>query len=125
MLATDSGRQGVKGRIVSDASDLPGNRADRATRVPRAIRFRGLDTLSLRQLDELNQVPKGTIFRRFKAVQHTLTEGRDFFRLDAVEHAGFLQRLRAEGRIYPASVHVVLLTESGYRRLRAPGSPAR
>jgi hypothetical protein len=111
--------------MVSDASDLRGNGQDLGTRPPGAIRFCGLDTLSLRQLDELNQVAKGTTFRLFKALRGSLTEGRDFFRLDAAEHAELLQRLRAEGRIYPTSVHVVLLTESGYRRLRAPGSPAR
>jgi len=94
------------------------------SRQPRPIRFRGRDTLSLRQLDELNQVPKGTTFRRFKALRDSLTEGRDFFRLDAAEHPDLLQRLRTERRIYSSSVHVVLLTESGYRRLRAPGPPA-
>lgn len=84
---------------------------------PRAIRFRGQDTLSLRQLDERNQVPKGTTFRRFKACRAGLVEGRDFFRLDAGEHSALLASLREAGLIYPSSVHVVLLTESGYRRL--------
>lgn len=69
-------------------------------------------------------MPKGTAFRRFKARRGSLTEDRDFFRLDATEHAELLQRLRAEGRIYPTSVHVVLLTESGYRRLLGFTSPA-
>jgi len=114
----------VKNRTVSDASDLPDSWADPGTRPPRPIRFRGCDTLSLRQLDELNDVPKGTTFRRFKARRGSLNEGRDFFRLDASEHAELLQNLRAEGRIYSASVHVVLLTESGYRRLRAPDPSA-
>lgn len=109
---------------MSDASELSDDRANPENRPRRPIRFRGQDTLSLRQLDELNQVRKGTTFRRFKALRDTLTEGRDFFRLDAAEHSELLQRLRAEGRIYPTSVHVVLLTESGYRRLRAPDSPA-
>ena len=84
---------------------------------PRAIRFRGQDTLSLRQLDERNQVPKGTTFRRFKACRAGLVEGRDFFRLDAGEHSALLASLREAGLIYRSSVHVVLLTESGYRRL--------
>ncbi|MGM0812768.1 hypothetical protein [Thioalkalivibrio sp.] len=106
---------------MSDASDLPDGQAGPRSKPPRPIRFRGRDTLSLRQLDELNQVPKGTTFRRFKAVRSSLTEDRDFFRLDAAEHAALLQRLRAQGRIYPGSVHVVLITESGYRRLRGIG----
>ncbi|TVP87832.1 MAG: hypothetical protein EA347_06920 [Thioalkalivibrio sp.] len=103
---------------MSDPSDLPDDRPGAGTEAPHPIRFCGHDTLSLRQLDELNQVPKGTTFRRFKAVRSSLTEGRDFFRLDAAEHAELLERLRAQGRIYPGSVHVVLLTEPGYRRLR-------
>ena len=106
---------------MSDAPDLPADQAGPRNTPPRPIRFRGRDTLSLRQLDELNQVPKGTTFRRFKAVRGSLTENRDFFRLDAAEHAALLQRLRAQGRIYPGSVHLVLITESGYRRLCETG----
>lgn len=84
---------------------------------PRAIRFGGQNTLSLRQVDELKQVPKGTTFRRFKARRAGLVEGRDFFRLDAGEHSALLATLREAGLIYPSSVHVVLLTASGYWRL--------
>ena len=84
---------------------------------PGAIRFRGQDTLSLRQLDELNGVPKGTTFRRFKSCRSRLVEGRDFFHLDAGEHPGLLAHLREEGLIYPSSIHVLLFTEPGYRRL--------
>jgi hypothetical protein len=87
---------------------------------PRFIRFGGRDTLSLRQIDELNNVPKGTAFRRFKARQASLAEGSDFFRLDAAVHAGRIAELRAGGRIYASTVHLVLLTESGYRRLLQP-----
>jgi len=104
---------------VSDCADHPygADSAEPTVKGLRAIRFRGQDTLSLRQLDELNQVPKGTTFRRFKACRAGLVEGRDFFRLDAGEHSDWLASLREEGLIYPSSVHVVLLTESGYRRL--------
>ena len=81
------------------------------------IRFRDSDTLSLRQVDELNGVRKGTAFRHFKARRGTLVEGRDYFHLDAGAHAGFIGRLRRQGRIYASTRHVVLLTESGYRQL--------
>ncbi len=109
----------MKGGNVSDYADQPCGTPGpmQASAGPRAIRFRGRDTLSLRQLDELNHVPKGTTFRRFKACRADLVEGQDFFRLDAGEHSPLLDSLREEGRIYPSSVHVVLLTESGYQRL--------
>jgi len=110
---------------MPDPSDPPHDRPGDGTEAPRPIRFRGHDTLSLRQLDELNQVPKGTTFRRFKALRSSLTEDRDFFRLDAAEHAELLERLRMQGRIYPGSIHVVLLTETGYRRLRQASAPGR
>ncbi|MCA1788488.1 MAG: ORF6N domain-containing protein [Thioalkalivibrio sp.] len=109
----------MKGGSVSDYADQPCGTPGPvpAPAGPCAIRFRGRDTLSLRQLDQLNQVPKGTTFRRFKACRAGLVEGRDFFRLDAGEHSTLLATLREEGSIYPSSVHVVLLTESGCRRL--------
>lgn len=110
---------------MPDPSDLPDRSPEAGSEAPRPIRFRGHDTLSLRQLDELNQVPKGTTFRRFKALRSSLAEGRDFFRLDAEEHAELLERLRGQGRIYPGSIHVVLLTETGYRRLRQAPAPVR
>lgn len=81
------------------------------------IRFRDCDTLSLRQVDELNGVRKGTAFRHFKARRGTLVEERDYFHLDAGAHAGFIGQLRRQGRIYASTRHVVLLTESGYRQL--------
>lgn len=105
--------------MVSDRNDDPyeTRKLQPGLTGPVAISFAGMDTLSLRQLDEMNQVPKGTSFRRFKAVVGALEEGRDFFRLDASAHATLLAHLRAEQRIYPSSVHVVLITESGYRRM--------
>lgn len=105
--------------MVSDRNDDPyqTRNVQPGLAGPVAIAFGGMDTLSLRQLDEINQVPKGTSFRRFKAVLGVLEEGRDFFRLDASTHAALLARLRAERLIYPSSVHVILITESGYHRM--------
>jgi hypothetical protein len=89
------------------------------------IRFRDFDTLSLRQVDELNGVRKGTAFRHFKALRDALVEERDYFYLDAGAHAGFIGQLRREGRIYASTRHVVLLTESGYRQLSGARNPDR
>ncbi|AGA35050.1 hypothetical protein TVNIR_3414 [Thioalkalivibrio nitratireducens DSM 14787] len=94
---------------------------DRTGTAPVPVRFRGRDTLSLRQIDEFNRVPKGTAFRRFKACRPRMQEGHDYFRLDAAEHAGWIADLRARGLVYPTSIHVVLVTESGYRCLIGRG----
>jgi len=88
-------------------------------------RFRDRDTLSLRQVDEINGVCKGTAFRHFKARRAALVEDRDYFYLDAAEHGDFIGRLRRQARIYASTRHVVLLTESGYRKLSGATNPDR
>ena len=75
------------------------------------------DTLSFRQVDERNAVPKGTTFRIFKRRRDALVEGKDYFYLSAQSHGKTIDRLRAEERIYAATVHLVLITEDGYRKL--------
>lgn len=82
------------------------------------ILFAGVETLSLRQLDELNGVPKGTTFRWFKRCETELVEGSDYFRLDAEEYAGLIDRLRANDSIYLSTRHLLLLTREGCQRLR-------
>ena len=82
------------------------------------IRFAGTETLSLRQLDELNGLPKGSSFRWFKACEAELVEGRDYFHLPAGEHQAFIDRLRSAGQIYASTRHLLLLTRSGYQYLR-------
>ncbi|GGI95621.1 hypothetical protein [Halopseudomonas pertucinogena] len=79
----------------------------------------GDETLSLRQLDELNGLPKGSSFRWFKACEAELEEGRDYHYLPADEHAALIDELRRSGRIYPATRHLVLLTRSGYEYMRS------
>ncbi len=83
------------------------------------IQFRGLNTLSLKQLDQMNGVPKGTTFRRFKRREASLDEGRDYFLLRPGDAPELLARLRDSGMIYPSTVNCLLLTESGYRKLMA------
>ncbi len=83
------------------------------------IEFQGKNTLSLRQLDALNGVAKGTSFRRFRAREHRLREDEDYFLLDARAHAALIEGLRARGLIYPATVNCLLITEAGYRKLQS------
>ncbi|MDN3516133.1 ORF6N domain-containing protein [Aquisalimonas lutea] len=86
----------------------------------RFIEYQGHNTLSFRQLDELNGLAKGTTFRLFKRCVD-LEEGVDFFYLPAEEHADAIAAWREQGLIYPASVNVVLVTEAGYRKLQQAG----
>lgn len=83
------------------------------------ILFAGVETLSLRQLDELNSVPKGTSFRWFKACGEQLQEGRDYYYLPADEQADFIDELKRAGQVYATSRHLVLLTRSGYQQMRS------
>lgn len=82
------------------------------------IIFAGTETLSLRQLDELNGLPKGTNFRWFKVCEADLVEGVDYFLLPADEHQELIDSLKADGRIYPSTRHLLLLTRRGYQQLR-------
>lgn len=86
---------------------------------PDFIRYGNTDTLSLRQLDELNGVPKGTSFRAFKAHREHLLEGVDYFHLSAERHEAFINELKAAGCIYATTVNLILMTRAGYQRMRA------
>lgn len=88
------------------------------------ITFAGVETLSLRQLDELNRVPKGTSFRVFKANQAQLVEGVDYFYLDAGQQGALIDQLKLEQRVYLGSRHVLLVTRAGYKRLSSTRAPA-
>lgn len=83
------------------------------------ILFAGVETLSLRQLDELNQLPKGNAFRWFKSCEAELVEGDDYHYLPAEEHAAFIDQLKRGGQIYATTCHLLLLTRSGYQRMLA------
>lgn len=82
------------------------------------IRYADHDTLSLRQLDVLNGVEKGTSFRAFKACRDVLQEGVDYFYLSAQQHESFIDELKAAGRVYATTVNLLLLTQAGYQRIR-------
>lgn len=83
------------------------------------IRHADLDTLSFRQLDSLNGLAKGSVFKLFKARQARLQEGLDYFYLPAAEHAELISELKSSGQIYATTVNLVLLTRSGYARLQS------
>lgn len=73
--------------------------------------------ISLKELDSRWAARKGTAFRAFKRALSQLQESRDFIRLDAVANRDEIQQLRSADRIYASSVHVVLLSETGLRKL--------
>lgn len=79
------------------------------------IRYRGSECLSLKQLDELNSLPKGSSFRLFKRA--ALVEGEDFHLLDHSLERELIEALRGAGLIYATSRNVVLITRRGYERL--------
>ena len=76
--------------------------------------------ISFKELDARWATPKGTAFRAFKHALPALRETHDFIRLDAVRDRDEIQHLRAAGRIYAGSVHVVLLSETAVPKLARP-----
>ena len=74
---------------------------------------------TLREIDTRLGRPKGSAFRAFKRQQATLRENIDFTVLPARTAKAEIERLRAAGRIYRSSINVILLTESGFERVRA------
>ncbi|MBS3805326.1 MAG: hypothetical protein KGY54_12315 [Oleiphilaceae bacterium] len=89
------------------------------------IDFEGTETLSFRQIDAVNGFAKGTAFRLFKRWRSELTEGCDYYYLPASSHGAFIESLKAEGKVYTRTIHLVLITRSGYecmQRLRPSDS---
>jgi hypothetical protein len=84
-----------------------------------SIVYRNTSCYSFKQIDEWRQAPKGTAFMAFKRGLQTLTEGVDYFYLDAEREQELIQPLRESGQIYRATRHLVLLTDAGCGRLDA------
>ena len=82
------------------------------------IDYDGTPTLSFRQADVLNGFSKGTTFRLFKRAGSALQKGRDFFYFPAPQYSEWIETLRAEGKVYPSTRHLVLLSRDGYERLQ-------
>ena len=74
---------------------------------------------TLREVDAQLGRPKGSAFRAFKRRRGALRENVDFILLPAHTARAEIERLRAAGRIYRSSINVVVLTESGFERVRA------
>lgn len=77
------------------------------------------DEHSFRELDEVRGLPKGSAFRAFKRVAGQLEEGHHFRVLEAHRDHGEIEALRQAGRIYDASVNVVLLGPGAAARVAA------
>ncbi|HQU15253.1 MAG: hypothetical protein B7Z66_09020 [Chromatiales bacterium 21-64-14] len=80
--------------------------------------IRDPELLTFREIDERHHRPKGTAFRAFKQRAGRWVEGREFHYLSNHEAGPWIEALRREGRIYDATVHLVLLTPAGYRQLQ-------
>lgn len=74
---------------------------------------------TFKEIDVRHGRVKGSAFRAFKRVRERLREGVDFQHLDARAERERIDALRRAGRIYASSVNVVILSESGYRQVRA------
>ena len=74
---------------------------------------------TLREVDVRLGRPKGSAFRAFKRRREALREHVDFTLLPARTARAEIERLRVAGRIYRSSINVVVLTESGFERVRA------
>ncbi len=82
-------------------------------------------TWSFKEIDARHGCTKGTAFRAFKRVRAELEEGSDFHYLDAATHAARIAELKRRGRIYASTVNAVLLSASGYARLKRHLPPPR
>ncbi len=73
---------------------------------------------SLREIDTELDLPKGSAFRAFKRRAGDWREGIEFRRLDATHDREEIEALRQAHRIYPSSIHVVLLNATAAGQLR-------
>ena len=74
---------------------------------------------TLREIDTRLGRPKGSAFRAFKRQREALRENIDFTVLPARTAKARIERLQRAGRIYRSSINVIVLTESGFERVRA------
>lgn len=82
------------------------------------ILFTGVETLSFRQIDELNGLLKGTSFKLFKTHLAALVEGTHYFHICGSAQPLFLAELKRTQQVYLSSVHLVLITREGYQLLQ-------
>lgn len=72
---------------------------------------------TLRDIDHALGLTKGHAFRAFKSLLGRLREGQDFAVLDHGRDAARIRALREAGRIYPASINVVVLSGDACRQV--------
>ena len=72
-------------------------------------------TWSLKEIDEVRGVVRGTAFKAFKQLRDGFDEGRDYFYLVAEQDSREIETLRLRGRLYDGSINAILLTEPGYQ----------
>lgn len=77
------------------------------------------DWYTMQDLDTAAGRAKGTAFRTFKRLRDGLAEGRDFVVLEHYREDPLGARLLAAERIYPSSVHPVLLAPAAAREVLA------
>ena len=77
------------------------------------------ENYTLREVDVRLGCPKGSAFRAFKRQRKALREKIDFTLLPARTAKAEIDRLRAAGRVYRSSINVIVLTGSGFDRVRA------
>lgn len=75
------------------------------------------DWISFKELDLANNRRKGDSFKLFKALESQLVEGLDFLWLSATEHGAQIAELKQQGRIYPTSINVVLVSAATASKL--------
>lgn len=73
--------------------------------------------VSFRELDRAAGREKGAAFRCFKRLDPAPVEGEDFHLLRPEADADRLAELRETGRIYPASINVVLMEPATAERV--------
>lgn len=83
-----------------------------------------LEWHTFRDIDHHLGLPKGSAFRAFKRLRPRLREDEDFRVLEAGPDAQKIATLRQAGRIYAASINVVLLGTAARTRIEAELGPA-
>ena len=71
---------------------------------------------TVREIDELHDLPKGSAFRCFKDVEPFLEEGEDYKVLHNERDRNTIEAMRSDERIYANSVNIILITAEAYER---------
>lgn len=116
------------GILLDELHDV-GVYASHRTRKVQSL-YRDTPVLTLRQIDQMNAVAKGTAFRAFKQAELELIEGEDYFVIAIATPpdpaaAALLEKLRAMDALYASSQVAILITEKAYARMQAVANLSR